>query len=105
MGHAKAIINIVDKKKQITLYQNIIQHNYSVRETEFIVKNSNVSKTKSSKYNPKILSTYFRKIEEELSNFLNQNVKLKVSKNGKGTIEIPFESEKKLDEIIKILQS
>tara|TARA_B100000902_G_scaffold31410_1_gene37616 strand:+ start:3253 stop:4116 length:864 start_codon:yes stop_codon:yes gene_type:complete len=105
MGHAKAIINIVDKKKQITLYKNIIQHNYSVRETEIIVKNSNISENKSSKYNPKILSTYFRKIEEELSNFLNHNVKLKVSKNGKGTIEIPFESEKKLDEIIKILQS
>ena len=26
MGHAKAIINIVDKNKQITLYQNIIKH-------------------------------------------------------------------------------
>jgi len=105
MGHAKAIINIVDKTKQITLYQNIIKHNYSVRETEFMVKNSSIRKTKSSKHNPQILSTYFRKIEEELSEFLNQNVKLKVSKNGKGTIEIPFESEKKLDEIIKILQS
>jgi hypothetical protein len=44
-------------------------------------------------------------MEEELSTFFQQQIKLKISKNGKGKIEIPFQSEKKLDEIIKRLYS
>ena len=60
-----------------------------------------------SKYTQKVsnLSIHFQQIEKELSEFLQQKIKLKISKSGKGTIEIPFESEKKLDEIIQILQS
>ena len=105
MGHAKAIINILDQSIQLDIYEKIIKHKYSVRETELIVKNHKLIRIKKQLKNPIRLSIYFQKVEEELSEFLNQKVKLKISKNGKGKIEIPFQSENKLDEIIKILQS
>jgi len=104
MGHAKAIINITNQETQLNLYHEIIKNKLSVRDTELIVKQSKNSIQKYSNHH-QILGTYFQKIEEDLSDFLNQKIKLKISKNGKGKIEIPFESEKKLDEIIKILQS
>ncbi len=105
MGHAKAIINILDQKIQLELYQEIIKQKYSVRETEAIVKDSRLRNSKKIFQNNQPLSNEFQKIQEELSFFFNQTVKLKMSKNGKGKIEIPFQSEKKLNEIIKMLQS
>ncbi|MAZ57882.1 MAG: chromosome partitioning protein ParB [Flavobacteriales bacterium] len=105
MGHAKAIINIENQTIQLELYQNIIQNKLSVRDTESIVKQQkpNTSK-KDTQITPK-LSVYYQNIEKNLSDFFNQEIRLKVSKNGKGKIEIPFKSEKKLNEIIQLLQS
>ena len=105
MGHAKAIINILDQKLQIQLYQEIIKNKYSVRETENIVKNNKLRNTKKIIQQQNILSNQFQKIEEELTVFFNQKVNLKITKNGNGKIEIPFQSENNLDEIIKLLQS
>ena len=105
MGHAKAIINIVDQNQQLELYQNIIKHKYSVRETESIVKDNKFSGTIKGYVQQNILGPEFKIMEEELSEFFQQRIKLKISKNGKGKIEIPFQSEKKLDEIIKKLYS
>jgi len=105
MGHAKAIINIKNQNNQLELYEDIIKYKYSVRETENIVRNNKLNNSKRFVKKNEILSSEFKKIEKELSSFFQQNIKLKISKNGKGKIEIPFQSEKKLDEIIKILYS
>ena len=105
MGHAKAIINITNQNDQLELYQDIIKYKYSVRETEDIVRTNKLTNSKRSVQNNDILSSEFKKIEQELSEFFQQSIKLKISKNGKGKIEIPFQSEKKLDEIIQILYS
>ena len=51
------------------------------------------------------LSNHHQKIEDNLTSFFNEKIKLKILKNGNGKIEIPFSSEKKLDEIIKLLYS
>jgi len=104
MGHAKAIINIENLNKQLELYQTIIEKKLSVRDLELIVKNNTlISKNESKK---KIfLSMHYQKIEENLSSFFNQKIKLTISKTGKGKIEVPFKSEKKLDEILQLLQS
>ena len=104
MGHAKAIINIIDQETQLNLYHAIIKHKMSVRETELIVKENKIH-SKPKHRNIVTLATHFQEIENKISDFLNQKINLKISKNGKGKIEIPFESEKQLDEIIKILQS
>ena len=104
MGHAKAIININELNTQLDIYQNIIEKKLSVRETELIVKNNQLISSKKIR-KPVILSSHYMRIEENLSTFFNQRIKLTISKNGKGKIEIPFKSEKKLDEILKILQS
>ena len=105
MGHAKAIINIENQAIQLELYQNIIQNNLSVRETETIVKNQKPETSKKDTKTKTPLSIYYQNIEGNLSDIFNQKIRLKISKNGKGKIEIPFKSEKKLNEIIQLLQS
>jgi len=105
MGHAKAIINITNQNTQLEIYQNIIYNKLSVRETELMVKKSKLIKPQTNKKNHTIRSEHYIKIEKSLSDFFNQKITLKLLKNGKGKIEIPFQSEKKLDDIIKLLQS
>ena len=104
MGHAKAIMNIENQTIQLEIYQTIIKDNLSVRDAEKIVKNNKltVSKTRLTDNN---LSIHYKKIENNLSDFFNEEIKLKILKNGNGKIEIPFKSEKKLDEIIQLLYS
>ena len=105
MGHARALINIDNEDLQFDIYQDIIKYKYSVRETELITKNQKQTpNTKKQIINTK-LTSHFKQLEEQLTVFFDQNVKLKVFKNGKGKIEIPFNSENKLNEIIKLLQS
>ena len=105
MGHAKAIINIENQAIQLELYQNIIQNKLSVREPETIVKNQKPETSKKDTKTKTPLSIYYQNIEGNLSDIFNQKIRLKISKNGKGKIEIPFKSEKKLNEIIQLLQS
>ena len=104
MGHARALINIDNEDLQFDIYQDIIKYKYSVRETEFITKNQKQTPNTKKQINTKLTSN-FKQLEEQLTVFFDQNVKLKVFKNGKGKIEIPFNSENKLNEIIKLLQS
>ena len=104
MGHAKAIINITNQETQLNLYHSIIKNKLSVRETELIVKENRTHQVIQNTYNS-TLSMRFQEIEDKLSDFLDKKINLKLLKGGRGKIEILFESEKQLDEIIKLLQS
>ena len=104
MGHAKAIINITNQETQLDLYHSIIKNKLSVRETELIVKENRTHQIIQNTYNS-TLSMRFQEIEDKLSEFLDKKINLKLLKGGRGKIEILFESEKQLDEIIKLLQS
>lgn len=104
MGHAKAIMNIENQTIQLEIYQTIIKDNLSVRDAEKIVKNNKLTVSKK-RLTGNNLSIHYKKIENNLSDFFNEEIKLKILKNGNGKIEIPFKSEKKLDEIIQLLYS
>jgi len=105
MGHAKAILNIQDQESQLKIYYNIIKDKLSVRETELIVKTQEFKIFKKHQNRRTPLSIHHQNIENNLSTFFNQEIKLNISKNGQGKIEIKFNSEEKLNEIIKLLQS
>ena len=105
MGHAKAIMNIENHTQQLEIYQKIIRNNLSVRDTEKIVKYNKSFVSQKSLMREHNLSNHHKHIEDSLSSFFNEAIKLKILKNGNGKIEIPFGSEKKLDEIVKLLYS
>ena len=105
LGHAKAIINISNQDIQLEIYHHIIEKKLSVRDTEQLVKSHKNLSYKKEYKSKNVLSNHYEKIRNNLSDFFNEEVNLKIAKNGKGKIEIPFASEKKLNEIIQLLQS
>lgn len=103
MGHGRAIINIDDNENQLEIYKRIIDKNLSVRQTEELVqqiKSNSIPKTKKQTKTPQFVSEYVALF----SNFFGENVQIKSNNSGKGNITIPFNSEKDLIRIKKLLK-
>ena len=104
VGHARALINIKDKKNQLNIFYDIIENGFSVREVEQIAKDfSDINynyKAKSRKITSEdIIPFTLQKKLFDLSKDLNVEIKLKRNKKGNGKIIIPFSDDDKLDEI------
>ncbi|MBA6154238.1 ParB/RepB/Spo0J family partition protein [Gelidibacter maritimus] len=104
MGHGRAIINIEDQSEQLDIYEKILSDKLSVRDTEALVKNyHNKSEAKPSKKSE--LPAFVKNGVKEFSEYFGHKINVKVSKNGKGTISIPFHSEEDFNRIKKLVQS
>ncbi|MEO8774536.1 MAG: ParB/RepB/Spo0J family partition protein [Gelidibacter sp.] len=104
MGHGRAIINIEDQSNQLDIYEKILANKLSVRDTEALVKNyHNTSETKLPGKTE--LPNFVKSGMKEFSEYFGQKISVKVSKNGKGSISIPFHSEEDFNRIKKLVQS
>jgi ParB family transcriptional regulator, chromosome partitioning protein len=99
MGHGRALINIEESEEQLEIYEKIIARSLSVRETELLVqkikKNQSTIKVKASQ------PIFYDEAAEDLKNYFNTSVAIRGNKKGKGSIKIPFNSQKDLNNIIK----
>lgn len=110
MGHARALLTLDDPKLQVKVYEEILQHNYSVRKVEEIVKalsEGEAIKSGGRKIAPKQakLPEGFNILKQQLSGFFNAKVQLTCSEKGKGKISIPFNNEEELERIIGIFDT
>ncbi|MDG1477197.1 MAG: ParB/RepB/Spo0J family partition protein, partial [Vicingaceae bacterium] len=105
MGHARALVNINDEKKQITLSRRIVKEGLSVRQVEDIVKERKTEERELSlkKGGVSDLSFSQQKIKDDLTDFLKTKVQLQSNAKGNGKLTIPFTSEKELERIIELL--
>lgn len=103
MGHAKALISVSDAVKQLYIHQQIIQQELSVRKVEEMVRDMQKAPVKKEGKQPEPLSFQVQKIQDDLASKFSTNVKLKLSSQGKGSIEIPFLSEDDLNRILEML--
>ena len=105
MGHARALINIKNQDTQINIFRDALNNGFTVREIEQIVKDfGDSSYTNTSRVRGKTLPSFeHQKLANDISNKFGKEVKLKISKSGKGKIEIPFNSNDDLHQIISQL--
>jgi ParB family chromosome partitioning protein len=104
MGHGRAIININDQNIQLSIYEKIISNKLSVRETEALVRNYQTENTITVPEKQE-LPKYIKKGIKEFSEYFGHKIIVKVSKDGKGRITIPFHSEEDFNRIKKLVQS
>ena len=111
MGIGRALINIKNKDKQLNIFYDALEHGFSVREVEQIVKEfkgSNYKRSPNKKISDRnisenTLSSYSQKMIDSLSLSLNQKVEIKRNKKGKGKLIIPFNSDEDLRNLIDTL--
>lgn len=101
-GHAKVLNGVEDFGVQLALFNETVTHQFSVRELETKVEQWRAEKLKPSRKKPNLDGNY-RKVQDNLINFLDTKVQLKVSDKGKGQIVIPFQSDEDLNRILDLL--
>jgi ParB family transcriptional regulator, chromosome partitioning protein len=111
MGHARALLGIEDRDKQVSVLDDIIDMELSVRAVEELVKKigkedkPNVVPGKNGKPKTHSNGSFNSGIwEQKLSKLVNNKIKIKQLKNGKGEIVIPFKTEDDLAHIASLLE-
>ena len=102
MGHARALISVEDQDKQLFIHQEILVKGLSVRKVEDLVRSIHHVQVKP-KTSFAAASLEYQKLQKDLASKFATKVKLKVSENGKGAIEIPFVSKDDLSRILELL--
>ncbi|MEG1545936.1 MAG: ParB/RepB/Spo0J family partition protein [Bacteroides sp.] len=110
MGHARALLALDNPKIQMKIYEEILEHGYSVRKVEELVKS--LSEGEAVKSGDKKITSGSTKLPEEfnllkkhLSGFFNTKVQLSCTSKGKGKISIPFSNEEDLERIMEIFDT
>ncbi|MDT8415166.1 MAG: ParB/RepB/Spo0J family partition protein [Flavobacteriaceae bacterium] len=103
MGHGRAIINIEDRKSQLAIYERILSQNLSVRQTEALVRNFHENKD-AQKASAHTTPEFVQKATPAFNDFFKTKVKIQFSKDGKGKILIPFDSEEDFKRLKKIIK-
>lgn len=102
-GHVRALINVPDENKQISLAKQAVEQGLSVRQIEVLAKESKDVTKKAKSKKPK-KSADVKRVEEDLKNTLGTKVNLN-QKGKKGKIEIEFYSKDELERLIEMLKS
>ncbi|MDY7395551.1 ParB/RepB/Spo0J family partition protein [Aureibaculum sp. 2210JD6-5] len=104
MGHGRALISVDNFAKQLDIYEKIIKNNLSVRQTEQLVKNVREGKSTEKVTVTNTVPEYIKQSTKEISDFVGNKVKIRLSGENKGKIEIPFSSQEDFNRIKKLLQ-
>ncbi len=105
MGHGRALINIDTQDKQLAIYEQILKHKLSVRQTEDLVRKfkDSVNSNSAKKVKTNRRSPLITQIESDFKSKLGKRVQIKSNAQGKGKIEIPFTDEADLERLKKLL--
>ena len=102
MGHARALLS-VDAATQVQLAQQVVQQQLSVRETEKLVSRTLNQTPKLARKIEKNNDSDSKRLAEKLSDALNAEVELHMTKGGKGKLIVQFKGLDVLQGIIEKL--
>lgn len=101
-GHARAVLSVKDKKKQLAAAQKISALGLSVRQAELLCKNMGKEAPKGKE--PVFTVNYVAECEKSLSKHLGRGVKI-VSGKRKGRFELEFYGQDDLQNLLDALMT
>lgn len=107
MGHARAIINVDDPKKQEWMLEQMLANELSVRSVENLVReeSNKIPEAKQAKVPAKpTKSENMVEYQKALSDRFNTKISIKADDKGRGNIKIPFRSQAELQRILDLMQ-
>lgn len=105
MGHARALINVENRDLQLSILQQVIENDLSVRDVEEMSRDTGQAETvlKKSQKSRVVLPENYRMVKENLAVTFDTKVDLKRNNKGQGSIVIPFKSDDDFERIVKLL--
>ena len=104
MGHARSLL-MLDPEQQMQAAQRVIDHGYSVRETEALVAKLQVELTSPGLAPAKLLPAVLEQHAQILAACLQRPVQLKPGRAGSGTIVIRYDKNCPLEMLVEHLQA
>lgn len=101
MGHARALLALVNEETQIKAAQKVVARQMSVRETERLVKY--LLEGGAPKL-PPVVSPDVERLERKLADQLGAKVAIRYNQRGKGRMVIEYNSLDELDGILNHIQ-
>lgn len=95
MGHARALSKLTDQAKILTLHEQIIKDDLTVRELESRIRN--LKQTQKSNVSQKTV----QQMEKRIGEYLPKNLRYKLSKT---QLSIKFDSEEEIQQILELLK-
>lgn len=100
MGHAKALVNVNLVDKQLFIFNQVINREMSVRQTEELVRKLYTGDKKTKAEQKPSLPSEYKKIEDKLASEFNTRVKMQPGKTGKGSIVFEYYSREELNALL-----
>lgn len=106
MGHARALLSVLDPKEQLKLYNLIVKQGLSVRKVEEVarrlVENQGKEDSEGNRTSGRNEENEF--FTRELSNYFPTPVKFTRKANGKGTITLSFANDDELEQLVDLFE-
>ena len=103
VGHAKVLLGVEDLKLQEYLCDLVIKEDLSVRQMEEKLKKLTEQKPEQQNEIQELPDEYF-KVLEIVGKYFENNISLKRSNNGKGSMTIHFGSDEEVRKFLKALE-
>ena len=103
VGHAKVLLGVDNAETQEYLCDLIVKNGLSVRQLEEKVKA--LSKSAPSEKPPQELPEMYYRVLENIGRYFGDNISLKRSDSGKGSITIRFDSDEQMENFLKALEA
>lgn len=104
MGHGRSLVNVDTRQDQIDIYEKVVGQNLSVRETEALVRSYHEKEalpvTQPGK-RPEKLPEFAEEGLEALRGFLDLEVRITSTAEGRDRISIPFRDKAEFKRLIK----
>ena len=103
VGHAKVLLGVEDIKTQEYLCDLVIKEGLSVRQLEDKIKKLSQPKKQEAESGQDLPEEYF-KVLEIVGKYFENNISLKRSDSGKGSMTIHFNSDEEVRKFLKALE-
>jgi ParB family transcriptional regulator, chromosome partitioning protein len=104
-GHARALLSVTDRNRQVSLCKEIIARGHSVRATEALVKGQkNEPADSSAKAPPPEKTAHVLAIEDELRQKLATRVEIRLKGTDKGQIILAFDCNDDFEGLLEVLR-
>lgn len=103
VGHAKVLLGVSDSEIQERLCDLVIKNDLSVRQLEEKIKKLEKQDEPKEAVGQDLPDDYF-KVLEIVGKYFQNNISLKRSNNGKGTMTIHFTSDQEVEKFLKALE-
>ena len=103
VGHAKVLLGVEDSKVQETLCDLVVRRGLSVRQLEEKVKA--LEKGEPQEKEPQDLPDMYYRLLENVGRYFGDNISLRRSPSGKGTITIKFDSDEQMEHFLQALDN